>query len=409
MKLIIKIIAVIGFIILIVVVIAFARGYRWNRHEKSLTATGILAINSIPRAAKVYINGELRGVTAVNITVDSGQYTVEIKKDGYTTWSKTLRVQGELVYTIDALLFPLNPSLSPLTNLGVVKIVAVDNLEKLIIFSDNQQPEKDGIYLFETNNGPLSLLPPLKLLLLKKKINDGLVDLKKTAVFFSPDYKEGIFEFSFLDGSSAAYLLSLDRENNNNLIDVTTSKDNLIQAWNEEKTNEILKIYETFPKDIAKIATDSFQLINFSPDKTKILYSSKTEIELPRVINPPLIASNQTPETRTLTKNHYYVYDKKEDKNYLLSNLDFLNKNTGDQFDNLTTDILWYPDSQRIVYYEDNKISIVDYDGSNNRILYSGPLEQSKFSITSDGKLIILANLNPKNNILPDLYLVGIR
>jgi hypothetical protein len=51
----------------------------------------------------------------------------------------------------------------------------------------------------------------------------------------------------------------------------------------------------------------------------------------------------------------------------------------------------------------------VDYDNSNRQAVYSGPFEANFFTTTSDGKIIVLANLNPEGNKLPDLYLVGIR
>ena len=58
---------------------------------------------------------------------------------------------------------------------------------------------------------------------------------------------------------------------------------------------------------------------------------------------------------------------------------------------------------------ETNKITIVDYDNSNKQTVYSGPIVSDFISITTDGRLLILANLNPQTNKLPDVYAVGIR
>ncbi len=137
------------FLIVLVGIIAFARGYRIDFKQKSLRPTGILAISSSPRAAKIYINDELKGVTNSNITLPPGKYVIKIEKEGYTSWNKTVILKGELVFSTDALLFPLNPSLSPLTNLGIVKAVPLDQTERILLFSENGLEEKDGIYLFE--------------------------------------------------------------------------------------------------------------------------------------------------------------------------------------------------------------------------------------------------------------------
>ena len=109
------------------------------------------------------------------------------------------------------------------------------------------------------------------------------------------------------------------------------------------------------------------------------------------MIKPVMIATNQTPEERSIKKGKTYVYDRKEDKNYQISNSK------------------WYSDSRHLIIEENKKISIVDYDDTNKQTVYSGPFESSFFNPTSDGKVIVLINLNSQVNELPDLYLVGIR
>lgn len=388
-----KIFTLFSFLTIIVTVIVYARGYRWSFKNKTVTATGILSINSAPNAAKVYVNGSFKGATNLNLSLPPGRYQVEIKKDGYTAWTKQIKLQGELVYTIDAQLFPLNPSLSPLTNLDIVKTIPIDQTEKIIIFSDNDDPTKDGIYLFDAGKRFLSLLPPLKLIILKQNLPLANIDFKTTNVYLSPDYKEGIFEFNPNEKDNKSYLLSLENENKDPF-DVSSSKDTLLSAWENEKNQDVLKILESFPEEFVKIASDSFKIISFSPDKTKLLYQTKTKVNLPLIITPPLIAANQTPETRSLSGNNFYVYDKKEDKNYNISLP-------------TTSSIQWYPDSKHLLYLDKNKITVVMYDNENKQTIYSGPFEKPFFIVTTDGNIIVSANLNPEINPFPDLYLIS--
>lgn len=408
MKPLFRIAVVISFIVILVAVISYSRGYRFDFKKKSMTSTGILSFSSYPNAAKVYINNELRGVTNLNQPLIPGRYHVEVKKDGYTSWNKDIILKGELVMTIDALLFPLNPSLSPQTNLGIVKAVPIDQTGKVILFSQTENPEKDGLYLFDSSFKPLSIFPPLKLILLKKNLDTyGSFDFKNTRVFFSPDYKEAIFEFeettskselntsNNINNTTQSFLLALDEENKS-LFDVTSSKETLLEAWQKETDNNNQKILEAFPKTISKIASESFKIVSLSPDETKIFYQAANNESLPLVVDPPLIASNQTPEDRNLKKNSYYIYDKKEDKNYFikLSSEDIVN---------------WYPDSEHLLFVDKKKIVASDYDGLNEQAIYSGPFENSFFTTTNDGKIIILTNLNPEVNKYGDLYLVGIK
>jgi len=389
MKNVFKIIIVVSFFVILAGIIAYARGYRIDFKKKSLLPTGILAISSSPKAAKVFINGELKGATDINLTLIPGRYSVEIKKEGYLTWSRSFNLKGELVLPVEALLFPNNPSLSPLTSLGIVKAFPLDQTGKVIIFADNNDITKDGIYFFDVSK-KISLFPPLKQIILKQDL--GLnpdINFGEAEVYFSPDYKQMI-----ADWGKNAYLLSIDDENAP--LDVSYSKKVVVDAWEKEKEIEKLKIFETFPKDMVKIATESFKIISFSPDETKVLYQARLPVELTPVLSPPMIAANQTQEERTLKKDAFYVYDKKEDKNFRI-------------YDQVDDSMLWFPDSKHLIFKENKKIALTDYSGENKQTVYSGPFESSFFTTTSDGKIVVLINLNPDINKQPDLYLVGIR
>ena len=415
-----------------------ARGYRFNLTDKKITSTGILAINSAPNAAKIYVNGELKGVTNSNITVPPGTYTVRISKEGCTDWQNTVTLKGEVVYSHEAVLFPKNPSLSPLTNFGVMKALPVGQADKVLVFNSNGDPEKDGIYLLEGNTRRLTLLSPLNTIILLSSLPQGL-DLEKTDVDFSADYTQAVFTFvSTVDNKSYAYLLPLGSTTTEPL-DITNSKNTILAAWKKEKSNTLRKLLETFPDPIEKVATDSFKVISFSPDETKVLYQAKRNITLPVIIKPPLIGTNQTEEHRTLEVDNVYVYDRKEDKNFLIpvdktkflqpspsptpeleENVEPLAEVTPatdepmfetDNFYsvNVQTYIQWYPSSRHLVINEGKNFTVMEYDGINKQSVYSGPYSEGFYTLNSNWKLLILANLNPQNNKFGDIYEVGIR
>lgn len=386
MKIFFRIIILFFFFISLITIIGYARGYRLDLEERSVKSTGIISATSNPKAAKIYINGQLKGVTDTNLTLPPDNYLVEIKKDGYTSWSKKISLKGELVINIDPVLFPINPSLSPLTNVGITKAVATEDGDKVVVIASG------SAYLFDSGKKTLPFFPPLNKII-SLSLLPSIIDFNSAKVIFSPDQKQAIFEFN-----QNSYLLSLE-EDNLNPLEITISRDALIEAWQKEKTKNFNKILETFPKNFDKIASDSFNIVSFSPNETKVLYQAKEDIELPLIINPVMIATNQTPEVRSIKKGKTYVYDRKEDKNFLLSSA----------ADPQRTNLKWYYDSRHFIIEENKKISIVDYDDTNKQTVYSGPFERSFFNPTSDGKVMVLINLNSQVNELPDLYLVGIR
>ena len=396
MKILLRITIFLIFLSLLAGIIAYARGYRLDLKNQNLTSTGIVAVSAFPKASKVFVNGELKGVSDINLTLPPGSYEIEVKKDGYTSWKKSVRLKGELVLSLDALLYPLNPSLSPLTNISIVKAEPIPHSNKLILFSENEDETKDGIYLFEESPTLAPFFSPLKLIALKKNLVPklGQFTLLDTEVEISPDAKEGLFTFSNSTGTFS-YLLSLDEENLS-FFDITNSRETLTEAWNRQIEEVNLKILEAFPDEINKVASDSFQVIEFSPDETKLLYKARQNTEIPQAVKP-LIATNQTPEVRNIKTDSLYVYDKKEDRNYKI-----------DAATNLIP-ISWYSDSKHLVMNEGKKISFLDFDNQNKRTVYSGIFDGNFFKVSSDGKILLLINLNPENNRFPDLYAVGIR
>ncbi len=411
MKLLQRLIIFAVFVGIFFLIVAYARGYRLDFTKQTVSSTGIIAVTSNPKAAKIFINGELAGATDTSLTMPPGRYTIEVKKDGYMPWKRELTLKGELVMAADALLFPLNPSLTPLTNLGVGKIIPIDQTGKLLLFSETGNEEKDGIYVFDQNKKPFSLFPPLKLLILKKNLPPN-VELLQSRVTFSPDFKEGIFEFVEGETTVVAYDFGFEEEVKEPF-DVTTSMVSLVAAWDEERQQEALKILETLHREIRPVASDSFNIISFAPDKTKFMYEVTKPVALPLVIKPALISANQEREERDLEPGKLYIYDIKEDKNFRLNIQD---EDFGGEDDtehlwrkNIERYIMWYPDSRHIALNENAQISIMDYDNTNRQVVYSGPHEQHFLDITTDGKLLILANLNPQTNKSPDIYAVGIK
>lgn len=388
------------FTVSLFLIIAYARGYRLNFKQKALTPTGIISVSSYPRAAKVYVNGVLKGVTDINITLPPGTYSIEVKKDGYSTWKKKYRLKGELVLTADVFLYPLNASLTPLSTMGVVKGYPVDQTDKIIIFSQAGIPEKDGVYVFDRSKNPFLSVTDPKLLFLKQLLPEA-ANFSTSNLFISPDGKEGILELTYADETSAYYLISLENETTQ-LFDVTLSKDAILNAWEQKKEEDTTRVLATYPKEFQKVATDSMRIIAFSPDRLKVMYTATQSAYLKEAITPPIISANQEPEERLLEKGTRYLYDTKEDRNYKVAYPE-----TKEEIKD--SDILWYVDSEHMLLNVDGHIYIQGFDNSNLQVVYSGPHEGTFFDVLSDGKLIILANLNPQINLLPDLYAVGIR
>jgi hypothetical protein len=379
--------------------IAYGRGYRPDFRKNTLKPTGLISATSDPVGAQVYIDGTLRTATNNSINVEPNWYTIRITKEGYIPWEKKVRVQGEVVARADAFLFPTNPSLSPLTSLGVVKpALSPDGTKVAYIVpfptNDNQFAVKNaGIWVYELADRPLGVNRDPKHI----ASWETSVDPEKVSLIWSPDASQLLVA----DG------LSVRLYQTNKLDDfkiVTASYQSTLQEWQEDSDAKEKQKLAAFKQSIIDIATTSAKIITFSPDETKLLYEATKSATIPQVIVPPLIGTNSTEEERTIQPGKIYVYDSHEDKNYfLLDKKELLKPSSSHQ-------PVWFPTNRHLLLMLDGKIDVMEYDRTNWITVYAGPFTDGFMAPWPNGsRIIVLTNLNPKASTLPNLYTVNLR
>lgn len=402
------------------VVIAYGRGYRLDLRQNSLKPTGLISATSDPIGAQVLVDGKLRTATNNSFNVDPGWYTIRITKEGYLPWEKRIRVQGEVATRIDAFLFPTNPSLSPLTMLGVENPVRSPDGTKLAFTVPGQAEDggvsrkKAGLWVYELVEGPLGRnRDPQQL-----DESEDTFNFSQAKIVWSPDSRQLMVASKntvrlYQPGKPKAFT------------EISTTVAATLAEWQDDTRSKEQQALAAFPQPIIDMATQSAKIINFSPDETKILYEATAAATLPPVKVPPLIGTNSTQEERNIVKGKFYIYDSREDKNYLLldkkeliapsptpvprktasvSPLDQYSANY--QLPNL----FWFPTSRHLILALPGKIDIMEYDRTNWITVYSGPLVDGFVTPWPTGsRIIILTNLNSGVSTLPNLYTVNLR
>lgn len=142
-------------------VIFYSQGYRFDFNPpaggKKIVQTGGLYFKVAPRSAQVYVNGKLKDTTSLfagSSLVENllpKMYYVEIKKDGYHSWQKTLEVREKQVAEAKNItLIPQNivfaTTTSPLpkitanaTSSDGQKVIEADNHEIWISFPKEEK------------------------------------------------------------------------------------------------------------------------------------------------------------------------------------------------------------------------------------------------------------------------------
>lgn len=370
----------------------FARGYQISTKGKvSFLATGIISATSKPKGASVYINDRLITATDDTINLPPDNYTIKIIKDGYLPWQKNIQVKKEIVYQTDTQLFRSSPDLKPITLTGAINPTVSDD-GSLVVFSvaSASAAKDNGLYLLELSNSPMFLAKNLA-----KQLSSNLqnLDWSKFTFTFSPNSKQILAKNT---NNNINYLINLDTNTDyKNLYDVTAKLTLIKEEWNLQEKQIIKSKLTILPQELQSfISTNSAKNIIFNSDETKVLYLSQTDGDLKQLLTPPPAQSTQN-QSRNIKKDNYYVYDIKDDTNFLIGNKDLYHLN-------------WLANSNNLIYIEDQKIQTIEYDNTNKLTLFAGNFNKNAVYPWLDGNKIITLTA-PYNNAPENLYSISIR
>ena len=360
----------------------YARGYRLNIKTFKFQPNGILVLKSEPDGASVYINGELKTATNASISLSPGTYDVEVRRDGYFSWYKRLTIEKEIVTQATISLFKNAPSLSPVTSSGAVNPVMSEDGSKIayiVLPSKNIGSEKVGLWTLDTFSLPLGFGSG------PKRITDG--DLTGAVYVFSPDNRQVLLTIS-----NSVYLLDTGSFTaQNQRVNIASKKDATITSWASEKENRDQILTRNLPPEIIDILTRKSSSFVFSPDGSMILYTASSSGTLPEGLTQPLPGASTQRQERSVQNGHTYIYDIKEDRNFLITDQPIT---IGNDDSAKVSALRWMSTSKHLLLAQEGQIVVMDYDGTNRQVIYSGSyFAPSAFPFTNTTKILILTNL----------------
>lgn len=359
------------------IIILYAKGYRINESNK-IVPNGILVANSDPNGAQILLNGKLNSATNSTLTLPLGTYTIKLKKEGYLDWQKQIEIQEGTVTEIDASLFPQASSLNPTTFAGSINPVISPDYSK-IAYGDSA-----GIWVVETINLPIGFNSS------PTKITD-LVPDAATTWQWSPDSRQVL-----VTTKTSNYLLNISTTTPaTNLVDITSTLTKTKAEWLTTQSKQLDSLLSKLPQELQNTFTHKTKNIIFSPDQTKILYEATDSASIPTGLIPPLPGSSTQKETRNISKNHFYVFDLKEDRNFEITDV--------------TGPVYWFASSRNIIIPQKDKVIICDYDNTNRQTVYGGSyVYPNAFPTPNTNRIFILTNLGAAK-ATPNLYSLNLR
>ncbi len=150
------------FFVLLAVVLFYSFGYKYNIEEGETIQTGAIVIKSTPEDAAIYLdnnlfenNNTLNSLLTGYIKIEnlnSGEYNIKIKKDGYFNWEKDINVNSGYITELKNIVllksvYKKNILLDDLITDLNKKTIWVSNGKNKIIYRD-----KNNLNLFDINS-----------------------------------------------------------------------------------------------------------------------------------------------------------------------------------------------------------------------------------------------------------------
>lgn len=389
--------------------IQIGNGYRPNIQDGSVKITGLLVTNSEPKGAQVFINNQVTTATDDTLTLEPGEYLVELKKNGFFPWSKTLKIEQGLVTQTNALLFPSTTDLKSITYTGVFNSTISPNGSRIIYLVNNTESStsneiktESGVWLLELSDLPLRFNRD------PQQIVTGLpkdADTQNLELLWSYNSQEFLAILSTKQASESSsldkkvYRFSINKSGNQFTNQyLVNNPQTVIESWQIQNSFILNNQLTALPTQLYQLLATTSSEFNMSPDETKLLYTATLSAQLSEEYIPKILSSSTQIQNRDLIPNHTYIYDIKEDKNFDITST--LNK-----LDN--PEITWFPSSKHIILSTIDGVNLLEYDNSNLTTIYSGPLSNSKiFPHPSGNRILIETTLNPVANPTPNIYAI---
>lgn len=251
------------FVVIAPSAVLYSQGYRVDMENKKITQTGGFFFRVTPRQADIYLDGKLKKRTDFffgSVLIENlipKKYKIEIKKEGYHSWEKTLEIkERHVTETKNLILFPGEISFNVLFD-EIEHFWFYPDQNRMILKTKSEEENSDwSLYVYDLEEKTKNHL-----------LDEKDVSIKKTSLTglsFSEDFKK-IYLQTETEGQTKYFIL---QESDKTVIEEEESFVGYKEAEieNFRKNEEFEDFFEN---------TDYLKL---SPDKKKLAYFSDYEV-----------------------------------------------------------------------------------------------------------------------------------
>lgn len=432
------------FIILSAIAIFYTLGYRYYFKKEKIEKNGGMILELKPKEVKIYINNKFKKKTnfledSFKITnLLSGEYSIQVKKDGYYPWEKKVKIEKEKInFVKNIVLFKKQNLPKIILNGKNIETFQIPNKNKILIYQNNDNLSYFKIYDEKTRQ--IFNVPNLQINNIK---NSKLkFSAKGNEILFFKNNKNYVYNFN------QQKLINLENKISKNIkikkIKWDNNKENIIFFLNENNKISQINLFNYKIKEI--FSPQKIKINDFYIDKGNIYLitqNSLIKIEKKNSNQKTLLANISSnfkfkycPEQYlTLidkTKNNLIILNKEKEKiiiqdkaknilwskklddnNYLVaynnnfeiytSNLKLNEKELIIRHSKPIGQIIWYPDYAHLLFTYNNSINVTEICKNvkkNSNLLFKGNNIKNIIVNNKGDKIYFIENVETQENL----------
>jgi len=351
-------------------VVFYSLGWRIDWETKKITQPGILYIKAYPKSTHIYINGKLKKKsdfffnTALVNNLPPQKYNVEVKKQEFYTWQKTLEIKARQVTEAkNIILIPKNPVIKSLSK-EIEDIFFSPNGKKAIL--KEMSGQNWSLKILDLNRNVKSRLIEEENFLTTLDISKG----KKAVLInlsFSHDSKRVLLELE-IGRKLERYILEIDESipiflNFSGKIEFNPRDNNKLLLYEKEELIEINLNNKATSSILKGIVSYSILKSNiYYLDKTGFLFKSDFSFNQRERLNIyPFLLKQKADYKIYASPNDIFI---KENKTLYIFNRE---KRTFEKVSELVKDLKFSLDYKKIAYFNNNEIWILSLEKQYNQ------------------------------------------
>lgn len=229
-----------------IIVVYGANGYGINTKTGQIVENGLLFVGSKPGNAEIFLNGQDKNATApARMILPAGNYTLELKKQGYRDWTRSFVLDGQSVARyVYPFLFPVTPKVTDLhtykTEPGI--ITESPNRHWLLVENNSLSDRTPTFDQYDTTTLDKTTPAVTQVSLPVNLLSNYSARSKLTLVEWSTDNNNLLLKHTYPGGSEFVVVNRVHPEQSFNVNTLFNVSPDLVSLYN--KTASQLYIYD---------------------------------------------------------------------------------------------------------------------------------------------------------------------